>query len=203
MPAAGETLQGRAEVVDGDGLRLDGGTVRLFGIDAPELDQSCIRGGTEWPCGCWARDELRSLTAARDVVCEGRTRDRYGRLVATCHAGGPDLGEELVRRGAAFAYRKYALDYVAAEKEAAIAGRGVWAGEAEAPAEFRAASRAAPAAEAPGGCAIKGNISSSGRIFHVPGQADYARTRIDPAKGERWFCTEAEARAAGWRGARR
>ncbi len=37
------------------------------------------------------------------------------------------------------------------------------------------------------------------RIYHVPGGAYYDRTKISPAKGERWFCTEEEAQAAGWR----
>jgi hypothetical protein len=53
------------------------------------------------------------------------------------------------------------------------------------------------------GCNIKGNISASGeRIFHVPGQRYYQATRISAARGERWFCSEAEARNAGWRRAR-
>jgi len=53
-------------------------------------------------------------------------------------------------------------------------------------------------------CSIKGNVSiSSGeRIYHVPGQRYYAETVIRPEYGERWFCSEAEARAAGWRKAR-
>ena len=50
-----------------------------------------------------------------------------------------------------------------------------------------------------GRCTIKGNISDNGRIYHVPGSRSYEATRIDEAKGERWFCTEQEARAAGWR----
>lgn len=49
-------------------------------------------------------------------------------------------------------------------------------------------------------CLIKGNISSSGeKIYHVPSGQFYSRTKITESKGERWFCTEAEARAAGWR----
>ena len=53
-------------------------------------------------------------------------------------------------------------------------------------------------------CDIKGNISASGEhIYHVPGQRYYDVTRISPGKGERWFCSEAEARAAGWRRSRR
>lgn len=55
------------------------------------------------------------------------------------------------------------------------------------------------------GCNIKGNISiNSGQaIFHVPGQEDYNSTNIRPEYGERWFCSEAEARQAGWRKASR
>jgi hypothetical protein len=50
------------------------------------------------------------------------------------------------------------------------------------------------------GCDIKGNINSKGeRIYHPPGGRSYANTVIDPARGERWFCSEAEAQAAGWR----
>jgi len=52
------------------------------------------------------------------------------------------------------------------------------------------------------GCRIKGNISQSGRIYHVPGSPSYDQTKIDESKGERWFCTEEEARAAGWRAPR-
>jgi hypothetical protein len=53
------------------------------------------------------------------------------------------------------------------------------------------------------GCVIKGNISSSGdRIYHVPGQRYYDKTLINWLKGERWFCSEQEAVAAGWRKAK-
>lgn len=49
-------------------------------------------------------------------------------------------------------------------------------------------------------CNIKGNIASDGeKIYHYPGCASYSRTKIDESKGERWFCTSEEARAAGWR----
>jgi endonuclease YncB( thermonuclease family) len=54
----------------------------------------------------------------------------------------------------------------------------------------------------PGSCKIKGNISRSGRIYHLPGTAAYDRTDIDEARGERWFCSEAQARDAGWRAPR-
>lgn len=56
-----------------------------------------------------------------------------------------------------------------------------------------------PAAPNSGACLIKGNISDNGHIYHVPGSRSYDATKIDESKGERWFCTEEEARAAGWR----
>ena len=50
------------------------------------------------------------------------------------------------------------------------------------------------------GCDIKGNISAGGEhIYHMPSQDYYNETRIDFSKGERWFCSESEARSAGWR----
>jgi hypothetical protein len=54
------------------------------------------------------------------------------------------------------------------------------------------------------GCDIKGNISvdSGEKIYHVPGQTYYSETKISPEYGERWFCTEAEAIANGWRKAK-
>jgi len=49
-------------------------------------------------------------------------------------------------------------------------------------------------------CAIKGNINASGeKIYHLPGCGSYSKTQIDESNGEKWFCNEAEARAAGWR----
>jgi hypothetical protein len=49
-------------------------------------------------------------------------------------------------------------------------------------------------------CVIKGNVNRKGeRIFHLPGQLNYAQINMVKGLGERWFCTEAEAEAAGWR----
>ena len=99
------------------------------------------------------------------------------------------------------------------ESAARAVRKGVWRGEIVAPWDWRRGERLQGAARnarpstgnAPGRCNIKGNIShnSGRRIYHVPGDRDYARTRISPSRGERWFCSEAEARAAGWRRAGR
>ncbi|ADE84664.1 thermonuclease family protein [Rhodobacter capsulatus] len=195
LPAQAEILAGHARVVDGDTLVIDAQKVRLFGIDAPEHDQLCKDAqGRDWPCGEAARDRLGVLAAGL-VRCAGRGRDRYDRLLAVCSAGGRDLNAALVSEGMAEAYRKYARDYVPEEAQARAAQRGIWAGPHLAP----EAVRRGPVQTPPGACRIKGNISKKGQIFHLPGSRDYDRTRIDETRGERWFCTEAEARAAGWR----
>ena len=111
----------------------------------------------------------------------------------------------MVKQGWALAYRKYSADYVPHERTAKAARRGVWRGEVIAPWRWRRGERLEAAARTDSGeCRIKGDVNRKGtRIYHVPGGASYARTRIDTAKGERWFCTEAQARAAGWRRAKR
>ena len=99
------------------------------------------------------------------------------------------------------AYRRYSMAYAAQEDAARAAGVGLWAGAWSAPADHRA-RRGALLSDVATGCAIKGNISDNGRVYHVPGSRSYGRTRIDLARGERWFCTIAEAEAAGWRAPR-
>ena len=88
------------------------------------------------------------------------------------------------------------------EAEARAAGQGLWAGNSEAPWDFRAEgfTAAAGVAEPSPECAIKGNVSSRGeRVYHLPGSPSYAQTRIDPSRGEAWFCDEAAAAVAGFR----
>ena len=113
-----------------------------------------------------------------------------------------DLREWVGRQGHAIAYREFSSDYLAPEKEARDAKRGMWAGRFDKPSEWRQSegSKRTSAAKTSQSCAIKGNISSKGeKIYHVPGGRYYDRTVINPSRGERMFCSEAEARAAGWR----
>lgn len=201
--AAAAGPDGRIAVVDGDTIRVGGESVRLFGIDAPEVNQTCRRpDGALWRCGDWARAEVRRLFEGKRASCDRIETDRFGRTVARCFVDGRDMGETLVSNGYARAYLRFSDLYLETEKAAVVAGRGIFGSDMAAPEAFRAAGRSAPQAP-PGDCVIKGNISSSGRIYHMPGQENYADTRIDTSRGERWFCTEAEAQAAGWRRARR
>ncbi|MEM6441320.1 MAG: thermonuclease family protein [Pseudomonadota bacterium] len=206
--ATATTLEGAAQVVDGDTLRLGAAPVRLEGLDAPERDQTCQDArGHAYPCGEAAAEALRGLIRGRDVRCEIRGADVYGRSLAVCTAAGRDLARDMVLAGWARAGDKLADRYAAQEAAARTARRGLWAGRFQDPWDWRADRREARAeaetAERADGCVLKGNISESGRLFHVPGQRWYDRTRIDAAEGERWFCSPQEARAAGWRPAKR
>ena len=196
--AASDRFSGNLKVVDGDTFDVGGQRVRLHGIDAPEHGQPCRQQGSQdFDCGVWVTQKVRALLEGRQAVCDGIERDRYGRTVAQCRLGGRDIGQWLVEEGLAFAYRRYSMAYDLDEKAALTGGRGLHRFDLEAPSAYRRA------ASAPAGCVIKGNLSRSGQIYHVPGQRDYDRTRITTADGERWFCTEAAARAAGWRRAKR
>ena len=137
-------ISGHATVIDGDGVEISGTKIRLFGIDAPEIDQYCNRAdGTRWRCGQYATVELDRAVAGHEVACTVRDKDRYGRLVSTCRVAGVDLAEAQVASGFAVAYRKFTRDYVDEEDRAHGAKLGVWAGRFEMPWDWR--SRAANA----------------------------------------------------------
>ena len=221
---AAEPITGRVSVTDGDTLVIRDTKIRLHGIDAPESSQLCqTAAGKEYRCGQAAALALSDRIGDATVSCEPRDMDRYGRTVAVCSKGTEDLNAWMVAQGHAIAYRRYSTDYVEAEDQAKAAKRGIWAGSFTTPAEWRKGERAmrmgfaapggpdgpipGPTArvETPsaGGCTIKGNISRSGdKVYHVPGSRDYERTRISEKAGERMFCSEDEAKAAGWRAPR-
>lgn len=185
---------------------LDGPIIiRLNGIDAPEAGQSCRnKRGMDWGCGTEATNRLAELVSERAVQCRALDRDAYGRIIGQCFSGEVDLGAALVSEGLAWAYIRYSDVYAGLETVAREAELGIWSGANETPWDYRENRWERAAAESPRpGCPIKGNISQAGeRIYHTPWSPHYGRTRIDEDKGERWFCDEAEAVAAGWRAAR-
>lgn len=208
VAAGAQVISGTASAVDGDSLVVDGQKVRLFGIDAPEYTQTCKRAGEPWDCGRAAKEQLSALVTGVIVECRRVSVDSYGRAVSTCSAGHEDLNRTMVEQGWALAYREFSTDYVGAEQLARRNGLGIWTGEFEAPADYRASQlprnaeprgqfvrprRAAPARLS--GCVIKGNRNRRGQwIYHLPGMPYYEATRPEDI-----FCTEAEAQAAGYR----
>lgn len=203
-PGAAEVITGTARIIDGDTLDINGERIRLHGIDAPEAGQSCPgRGTVNWDCGTAATEQLRKL--ARGVItCEGRERDAYGRFIGTCYADTRNINSEMVRQGYAWAFVKYSQDYVSDQQQSQSARAGIWAANetAVAPWDYRKQRWSSADTAAPDDCVIKGNISRSGRIYHVPWSPWYDKVSISPERGEQWFCNEEEAQAAGFRPAR-
>jgi endonuclease YncB( thermonuclease family) len=199
---AAPSITGRAYVVDGDTIKVDGTTVRLHGIDAPEAGQSCAAAsGGAWACGYAATAALARLIDGREVSCRHVTFDKYHRVVGHCVAGDLDVNAEMVRGGHAWAFVKYSSDFIAVEQEARAARSGIWQAETQPAWDFRAERWQAAEQGAPEpGCAIKGNVNAKGeRIYHMPWQPYYTNVKMEAGKGKQWFCTEADALAAGWR----
>lgn len=130
-----ETRQvgGPVVVNDGDTLTLGGERIRLRGMDAPELSQTCTKAGAPYACGRIARKALSDLIGDRPVVCQGWEHDRYGRLLGACRSGDIDLNRSLVTEGWAVAFG----DYTEEEAGARAASRGLWSGEFERPRQWR------------------------------------------------------------------
>ena len=200
LPPAPVGVSGSAKVIDGDTIEIQNTRIRLEGIDAPEATQTCGRRwiGT-WPCGQAAATEIGRLVDGQQVDCASRGTDKYGRMLGICVAGGRDINAEMVSRGLAWAFVKYSTTYEGAEADARARKVGIWQGEAQPPWEFRQARWATAEGTAPAGCAIKGNVTANGRIYHMPWSPWYDQIRIEPDKDERWFCSEADAVTAGWR----
>lgn len=131
-PAAAQTA------IDGDTIKLDGTTFRLWGIDAMESRQACADG---WAGGREATGYLAGLMRGRVIACEARAVDRYGRTVAMCRADGEDLGAAMVSAGMALAFRRYSVDYIEQEAAAKAAGLGLHAHDCLPAWEWRAQRR--------------------------------------------------------------
>jgi endonuclease YncB( thermonuclease family) len=220
-----EMISGVPRIVDGDTLVIGTTKIRLASIDAPESDQVCLDANRKrWTCGIEARDRLAAYIGNHPIDCAPAGLDAYGRTLAVCTIEGESLNAWMVQQGWALAFVRYSKQYVPDEEAARSAGRGLWSGAFIAPWDWRHRNRQtivlgatsvpvsaqaellapASAAAAPSSqCVIKGNVNRKGeRIYFRPGQLDYAR--VDMSKpGKRWFCTEQDAEAAGWRPAAR
>ena len=208
-PSHAQVVQDPARAVDGDTLEVSGKRVRLYGIDAPESDQTCEKDGASWACGQIATQQLSALVEGQQVECSGSGVDQYGRMLAVCTAGSEQLNQVMVEQGWAVAYRQYSDDYVAAELRAKSNRLGIWSSTFMLPSDYRHSKLPPTLAAVPakrqhssvqpplwtGGCLIKGNRNRRGEwIYHIPGMPYYEQTRA-----EEMFCTEAQAQAAGYR----
>ena len=124
-------------VVDGDTIHLDGEKIRFTGIDTPELKQTCIKEGVINPCGVIAKEILIEKISDNKVECISEGKDQYKRTLAECFVNGESLSSYLVRRGYAFAYRKYSKKFITDEDYAKVNQIGMWSMEFDYPWDYR------------------------------------------------------------------
>lgn len=124
---------------DGDTLINGDQRIRLWGIDAPELSQTCDGGTTL--CGKQARDALQELIDSGQLKCIEKDVDYWKRSIALCHRGSIDLSKDMVRQGWALAYRQYSDDYIDDEAFAKLSKVGIWLGTFIEPWKWRKGKR--------------------------------------------------------------
>lgn len=225
--ATAEARAATAVVKDGNTIQFGDTTYRLEGVDAPELDQICIDDHADpWTCGIEARDQLTRLIAGRAVRCDDQGPDRIfkRRRAGVCKVEGEatSLNQLMIRQGFALDFEPAARGRFLQDEAAARDARlGLWKGCFVAPAEFREREKDGALRGAacrtdrdrqirevlfpddlamPSACNIKGKFAVRARvtgnigIYHLQGCASYPGTQPD-----RWFCSEDEAQAAGFR----
>jgi len=202
-------------VIDGDTIEIeDLGKVRLIGIDTPETVDP------RKPVQCFGKEasgKAKEMLLGKKVHLESDPtqgdKDKYNRALRYVFLeDGTNFNKWMIENGYAHEYTynipyKYQREFKDAEKSARDNNRGLWASDTCAGNTNPAATQSSGSKlsnqqsnQSNGQCLIKGNISSSGeKIYHMPGGAYYNKTIIDKSRGERWFCTEADAQAAGWR----
>jgi endonuclease YncB( thermonuclease family) len=134
LKPSGRALEGRAQVTDGDTIRIGETRIRLKGVDAPEMEQRCSRSGRSYACGETARQALIGLVSGETVRCRASGRDRYKRVLARCTVDGRDIGAQLVEAGWAVSYGR---DYDSEEARAQRRSAGLWEGDFERPQSWR------------------------------------------------------------------
>ena len=194
-------------MIDGDTLEIDGALIQLYGIDAPELGQMCERGGKLWPCGLDAALALKKMLSLQGppVRCapwaEGAgTGTSMQASIQVCQIGDKNLALTMVRNGYSVVLPDSTPDYIEAEKQARTAKLGLWQGDFVPPWDWRKGRQAeARAADWVRNCNVKGAVMSDGsRVFYVPTDDQYQDVTVEPGRGEQTFCSDEEARAAGW-----
>src|ERR1700731_2710346 len=224
---AGQSFSAGTIVSDGATLQLGDLTYRMDGIDAPELDQICIDEHADpWACGVEARDQLTKLIGGREVRCEDLGLGPYKKRhigICTVEGESASLNAAAVRQGFALDFEPYARGRFREDEDGAKDNRrGLWKGCFVAPQEFRRARKDGALLGVscrtdkdreiravlfpddptmPSGCSIKGKFAVRARvtgnvgIYHLQGCSSYPAL----TKPDRWFCSEDDARAAGFR----
>jgi endonuclease YncB( thermonuclease family) len=213
--------------LSGDTIKLNGKSYKLDGIDSPERDQVCLdEKGERWACGTEARERLANHIGTRAVRCEDKGPDAAfpSRRIGVCTIEGEtlSLNQWLVPEGMALDFHRYSKGrFKPDQDDAEQNSRGLWKGCFSDPVDLRhwrkrtatlhGASCGDHATardtifpdhpEMPPGCSIKGSfawrahLTGNSGIYHLEGCRSYQKLKAP----NRWFCSEEDARAAGFR----
>ena len=132
-----QSINGKATVIDGDTIHVEKNKIRLYGIDAPEINQSCTINTIAWECGLDSSQALKSIISENEVQCEIMDIDRYRRFIAICFVKHINLSQYMVQNGWAIAYRYYSDDFIKNEEIAEKNKAGIWQGKFQDPYLFR------------------------------------------------------------------
>lgn len=187
---------GASRAVRGDRLRIAGRNVDLAWIEAPPEGLPCLSAkGRPWRCAAAAKSALARLVRRRSVACKTVPAGSGTGIVASCMSGEIDVALDLVRGGHVFAADTAPSEYRDAEQAARQARVGIWKGDVTRPEAWRAQLWKQAEAAAPDGCPIKGAKQSG--TYLLPWSQGYANARVRPERGDKWFCSESDAREAG------
>ena len=132
-----ESIIGKAKIIDGDTIHIGKNKIRLYGIDAPEINQTCTIEKIIWDCGIDSSQALESMISEKEIQCEIVDIDRYKRFVAKCFVKNINLNQYMVQNGWAVAYRYYSDDFIKNEEIAKKNKAGIWQGKFLDPYLFR------------------------------------------------------------------
>ncbi len=172
------------KVIDGDTIdTIDGERIRFYEINAPEYPKDCL--------GIDAKTRMEDLVLNKKIFLEKIGRDNFGRTLAYVYLDKLLINETMTDEGLAYFEKgktmtENSLKIEQSQDKAKLAGRGVWSSFCQTKKE---------------NCFIKGNYRSAGnsRIYHTPDCYNYDRITIKPGTSDRWFCSEDEAKKAGFR----
>ena len=124
-------------VVDGDTIKLGDVKIRFSGIDAPEINQTCVASEGKVACGKISKDILITKVTNNKISCTDEGKDFYGRVLGECFVNGESLSRYLVREGFAFAYRKYSDKFISDEEYTKSNRLGMWSMKFQYPWDYR------------------------------------------------------------------
>lgn len=192
----------QVSVIDGDTFQLNGKTIQLYGIDAPELGQLCLHDHSLERCGLSAAFELKKLLSIEHGPLECRpAKGADDPALQICIFGHTDVARALLEGGYAVTTADTSPAYAEAQDSARQGALGLWHSRYIDPKEWRAGKRLAQeAGDGRGPCPIKAVVAPDGhRLYYVPTDAQYEAIVVDPARGDQLYCSDEDARRDGWR----